>query len=71
VLAVGGRDVILDEDWNAGERVAFRRLLPVAQFGDGERVRVDLVARGGRENSVGSPAQAEICRMQTDSFECV
>jgi hypothetical protein len=45
VLAVGGRDVILDEDRDAGERVALRRLLPVAQSSDGERVRVDLADR--------------------------
>ena len=45
VLAVGGRDVVLDQDRDAGERVALRRLLAVTRSCDGERVRVDLAHR--------------------------
>ncbi len=45
VLAVAGGDVVLDEDRDAGEREALRRLLAVAQFGDGERVGIDFAHR--------------------------
>jgi hypothetical protein len=44
-LAVGCCDVVLDEDRDTGERAAVRRLLPVGQCCDGERVRIDLAHR--------------------------
>ena len=45
MLAVGCCDVVLDEDRDTGERAAVRRLLPVGQCSDGERVRIDLAHR--------------------------